>query len=148
MRETWVQSLSWEDPRKRAWPPALVFLHGESPWTKEPGGLRSTGTKKGGHDWSTKHMHYSLFQRQTHQWLPGGRRLRARRLTRLTKRKAGGEACCLELGLLPQWEAKQKEAPLRPGLGFKALLTSQPPFSLAPEAEKSPGLESPYHPRR
>ena len=26
-------------PGGRAWPPTPVFLPGESPWTKEPGGL-------------------------------------------------------------------------------------------------------------
>ena len=25
----WVQSLGWEDPRRRAWQPTLVFLPGE-----------------------------------------------------------------------------------------------------------------------
>ena len=39
MGETWVQSLSWEDPWRRAWQPTPVFLPGEFPWTEEPGGL-------------------------------------------------------------------------------------------------------------
>ena len=30
MRETWVQSLGWEDPLGRAWQPTPVFLPGES----------------------------------------------------------------------------------------------------------------------
>ena len=30
MQETWVQSLGWEDPRRREWQPTLVFLPGES----------------------------------------------------------------------------------------------------------------------
>ena len=38
--ETWVRSLGWEDPRRRAWQPTPVFLPGESPWTEEPGGLQ------------------------------------------------------------------------------------------------------------
>ena len=41
MRETWVQSLGWEDPLRRAWQPTPVFLPEESPWTEEPGGLYS-----------------------------------------------------------------------------------------------------------
>ena len=41
MQETWVQSLSWENPCRRAWQPTPVFLPGESPWTEEPGGLQS-----------------------------------------------------------------------------------------------------------
>ena len=42
--ETWVQSLGWEDPLRRAWQPTPVFLPEESPWTEEPGGLYSMGT--------------------------------------------------------------------------------------------------------
>ena len=30
MQETWVQSLGWEDPRRREWQPTLVFLPEES----------------------------------------------------------------------------------------------------------------------
>ena len=41
MQETWVQSLGWEDPLRRAWQPTPVFLTRESPWTQEPGGLQS-----------------------------------------------------------------------------------------------------------
>jgi len=29
MQETWVQSLSWEDPWQREWQPTPVFLPGE-----------------------------------------------------------------------------------------------------------------------
>jgi len=39
MQETWVQSLGWEDPWRRAERPTPVFLPRESPWTEEPGGL-------------------------------------------------------------------------------------------------------------
>ena len=45
MWETWVQSLGWEDPWKKAWQPTPVFLPGESPWTEEPGGLQSMGSE-------------------------------------------------------------------------------------------------------
>ena len=47
--ETWVQSLSWEDPLKEdplEWQPTLVFLTGESPWTEEPGGLQNGSHKE------------------------------------------------------------------------------------------------------
>ena len=50
MRETWVRSLDWEDPRRRAWHPTPVLLPGESPWTGEPGGLQSMGLQRVGHD--------------------------------------------------------------------------------------------------
>ena len=55
MQETWVRSLGWEDPLEEDMQPTPVFLPGESPWTEEPGGLQSTGLKRVGHDWATKH---------------------------------------------------------------------------------------------
>ena len=36
-------------PWRRAWPPTSVLLPGESPWTEEPGGLRSMGSQRAGH---------------------------------------------------------------------------------------------------
>ena len=53
MWETWVQSLGWEDPLRRAWQPIPVFMPGEFPWTEEPGGLQSMGSQRVGHDWAT-----------------------------------------------------------------------------------------------
>ena len=50
MQETWVQSLGWEDPWRRAWQPTLVFLSGEFPWTEEPSGLQFLGLQRVGHD--------------------------------------------------------------------------------------------------
>ena len=35
---------------RRAWQPTPVFLPGESPRTKEPGGLQSMGLQRVGHD--------------------------------------------------------------------------------------------------
>ena len=46
MRKTWVGKI----PRRRAWHPTPVFLLGESPWTKESGGLQSMGSQRVGHD--------------------------------------------------------------------------------------------------
>ena len=31
--------ISRKIPLRKAWQPTAVFLHGESPWTEEPGGL-------------------------------------------------------------------------------------------------------------
>ena len=49
MQETWVQSLSWEDPWKRAWPPTPVFFPKQSPGQRNlagcsPGGLKESDT--------------------------------------------------------------------------------------------------------
>ena len=49
MRETWIQSLGWEDWR-RAQQPTPVFVPGESPWTEKPGGLQSMGLQRVRHD--------------------------------------------------------------------------------------------------
>ena len=52
MWETWVWSLAWEDPQRRAWQPTPVFnLAWRLPWTEKPGGLQSTGLKRVRHDW-------------------------------------------------------------------------------------------------
>ena len=37
-------------PWRRTWQPTPVFLPGESPCTEEPGGLRSMGSQRVGHD--------------------------------------------------------------------------------------------------
>ena len=37
--DPWVGKI----PRRRAWQPTPVFLHGESPWTEEPGRVQSMG---------------------------------------------------------------------------------------------------------
>ena len=44
--DTWVRSLGWVDPWRRAWQPTPVFLPGESPSTEEPGGLYYRGVAK------------------------------------------------------------------------------------------------------
>ena len=38
-------------PWRRAWQPTPVFLHGESPWIEEPGGLQARGLQRIGHSW-------------------------------------------------------------------------------------------------
>ena len=41
MRETWVQSLGWEDPLEEEVATYSSILTGKTSWTKEPGGLQS-----------------------------------------------------------------------------------------------------------
>ena len=50
MRETKVQSLSWNDPLEEDMATHLVFLPGESPCTEVPGGLQSMGSQRVRHD--------------------------------------------------------------------------------------------------
>ena len=46
MQEMWVQSLGWEDPLEEEMVTYSSILAWEIPWTKEPGGLQSTGLQK------------------------------------------------------------------------------------------------------
>ena len=43
MWETWVQSLSWEDPLEEGMAAHSSILAWRIPWTEEPGGLQSLG---------------------------------------------------------------------------------------------------------
>ena len=50
MWETWVQSLSQEDPLEEEIATHSSILAWTIPWTEEPGGLQSTGSQRVGHD--------------------------------------------------------------------------------------------------
>ena len=50
MRETWVQSLGWEDPLEKEMATHSSTLAWKMPWTEEPGRLPSTGLQRAGHD--------------------------------------------------------------------------------------------------
>ena len=50
MRETWVQSLGWEDPLEKGKATHSSILAWRIPWTEDPGGLQSMGSQKAGHD--------------------------------------------------------------------------------------------------
>ena len=47
MQETWVQSLSWEDPLEKGMATHSSILAWGIPWTEEPGGLQSKGSQRG-----------------------------------------------------------------------------------------------------
>ena len=46
MRETWVQSLGLDDPLEEGMATHSSLLAWRIPWTEEPGGLQSTGSKE------------------------------------------------------------------------------------------------------
>ena len=46
MRETWVQSLGWEDPLKKGKATHSSVLAWRIPWTEGPDGLQSMGHKE------------------------------------------------------------------------------------------------------
>ena len=50
MRETWVRFLGQEDPLEKEMATHYSILAWRIPWTKEPGGLQSTGSQSVGHD--------------------------------------------------------------------------------------------------
>ena len=46
MRETWVQSLGWEDPLEKEMATLSSILAWIIPWTEEPGKLQSMGSQR------------------------------------------------------------------------------------------------------
>ena len=46
MQETWLQSLSWEDPLREEMAIHLSILVWRIPWTEEPGGLQLMGLQR------------------------------------------------------------------------------------------------------
>ena len=53
MQEIQVQSLGGEDPLEKEMATHFSILAWRTPWTEEPGGLQSTGSRTVGHDWVT-----------------------------------------------------------------------------------------------
>ena len=52
MQETWVRSLSWEDPLEEGMTTHSSILAWKIPWTEDPGGLQSMGSQRVGHNCS------------------------------------------------------------------------------------------------
>ena len=50
MQETWVQSLGWENPLKKGVATHSSILAWKIPCTEEPGGPRSVGSQRVGHN--------------------------------------------------------------------------------------------------
>ena len=58
VQETWVWSLSWEDPLEKGRATHSVILAWRKTWTEEPGRLMSMGLQRVGHDWVTNTFHH------------------------------------------------------------------------------------------
>ena len=54
MQETWVRSLGWEDPLEEGMATHSSTLAWGIPWTEEPGGLQSMGSRRVRHDLASK----------------------------------------------------------------------------------------------
>ena len=50
MQETKVRSLDWEGPMEKGIATHSSILGWRIPWTEEPGGLKSMGSQRVGHD--------------------------------------------------------------------------------------------------
>ena len=50
MRETWFQSLGWEDPLEEGMAIHSSILAWRPPWTEKPDGLQSMGSQRVGHN--------------------------------------------------------------------------------------------------
>ena len=50
VQESWVRSLSWEDPLEKGMAFHSSILAWRIPWMEEPDGLQSTGSQRVGHD--------------------------------------------------------------------------------------------------
>ena len=54
VKETWVQSLDWEDPLEKEIAAHSSILVWEIPWTEEPDELQSMGSQRGRHEFATE----------------------------------------------------------------------------------------------
>ena len=57
MQETWVRSLSWEDPPEKGMTAHSSIIAWRIPWTEEPGGLQSLGLQESDRTERLKHTH-------------------------------------------------------------------------------------------
>ena len=76
MRETWVQTLGWDDPPEREMATHSSILAWRVPWTGEPGELLSMGSLRVWHDWTTSlslftFVHWRRKWQPTPVFLPG-----------------------------------------------------------------------------
>ena len=70
MRETWVRSPGWEDPLGEGMTIHSYSLTWRIPWTEEPGGLQSIGSKQIRNDWATKHKEADRMEWSAHGMRP------------------------------------------------------------------------------
>ena len=64
MRETWVQSLGWEDPLEKEMAIHSRTITWKIPWTEEPGSLQPMGSQRVRHDWATS-LHFTSLNGKT-----------------------------------------------------------------------------------
>ena len=57
VQETWVQSLSWEDPLEKPMATHSSIVSQKISWTEESGELQSVGSQRVGHGCARAHTH-------------------------------------------------------------------------------------------
>ena len=63
MRDTWVQSLGWEDPLEKEMATHSSILVWRISWKEEPGGLQSIGCKESDTTEATEQQHSLKFHK-------------------------------------------------------------------------------------
>ena len=53
MQETWIWTLTWENPLEKGMATHSSILAWRIPWTEEPGGPQSMGSQRVRHNWTT-----------------------------------------------------------------------------------------------
>ena len=64
MRETWVQSVGWENPLEEGMATHSSILAWRIPMAEEPGRLQSLGSQRVQHDRATKHSKDAQLQQR------------------------------------------------------------------------------------
>ena len=57
VQETWVRSLSQQDPLEKEMATHSSIFAWRIPWKEEPGRIQSMGSQRVGHDWATSLTH-------------------------------------------------------------------------------------------
>ena len=106
--DPWVRNIPW----RRKWQPTPVFLPGESPWTKDPGGLQSVGSQRVRHDWNDwTHIHACMWPTALSRLFPYADWFLICGLEPF-QRKMFTICFCARLKLLITWVAQQRKPSL------------------------------------
>ena len=67
VQETRVRSLDQKDPLEKRMAIHSSILARRTPWAEEPGGLKSRGSQRGGHDSATESFTFASLRRRERQ---------------------------------------------------------------------------------
>ena len=69
VRETWVQSLGWDDPLEKEMAIHSRTIAWKIPWTEEPGGLQSVALQRVGHNRATSRSLSGSGELKGNKWI-------------------------------------------------------------------------------